>query len=143
MARSEVILSGLSHGTETTVHFCCPCGLLYRTTLEQVSMQHSGVFECQDCAKRGLQFEQLHVQCAHFVVQFVLGILCADAQRLELPFACPCFSLAWARKNTAGAADIGIAGLFIVGIAALVIDHDRFAACLAGMMMFRCSGCLD
>jgi len=47
--------------------------------------------------------------------------------------------LAWAGKNTAHAADIGIAGLFIVGIAALVIDHDRFAACLAGMLMFRCS----
>jgi hypothetical protein len=78
-----------------------------------------------------------------------LGVkLRADAQRLELPFACPCFSLAWARKNTARAADIGIAGLFIaglfiVGIAVLVIDHDRFAACLAGMMMFRCSGRLD
>ena len=53
--------------------------------------------------------------------------------------ACPCFSLARARKKTARAADIGIAGLFIVGIAVLVIDHDRFAACLAGMMMFRCS----
>jgi hypothetical protein len=52
-------------------------------------------------------------------------------------------SLAWARKNTARAADIGIAGLFIVGIAVLVIDHDRFAACLAGMVMFRCSGRLD
>jgi hypothetical protein len=25
----------------------------------------------------------------------------------------------------------------------LVIDHDRFAACLAGMMMFRCRGRLD
>ena len=70
-----------------------------------------------------------------------LGVkLRADAQRLELPFACPCFSLAWARKNTARAADIGIAGSFIVGIAVLVIDHDRFAACLAGMMMFRRSG---
>jgi hypothetical protein len=67
----------------------------------------------------------------------------ADAQRLELPFACACFSLAWARKDTARAADIGIAGLSIVGIAVLVIDHDRFAACLAGMMMFRCSGRLD
>jgi hypothetical protein len=67
----------------------------------------------------------------------------ADAQRLELPFACPCFSLAWARKDTARAADIGIAGLFIVGIAVLVIDHDRFAVCLAGMMMFRCRGSLD
>jgi hypothetical protein len=67
----------------------------------------------------------------------------ADAQRLELPFACACFSLAWARKDTARAADIGIAGLFIVGIAVLVIGHDRFAACLAGMMMFRCSGRLD
>jgi hypothetical protein len=55
----------------------------------------------------------------------------------------PLFLLAWARKNTAHAADIGIAGLFIVGIAALVIDHDRFAACLAGMMMFRCNGRLD
>jgi hypothetical protein len=65
------------------------------------------------------------------------------AQRLELPFACPCFSLAWARKDTARAADIGIAGLLIVGIAVLVIDHDRFAACLARMMMFRCSGRLD
>jgi hypothetical protein len=53
-----------------------------------------------------------------------------------------CFSLAWARKDTARAADIGIAGLFIVGIAALVIDHDRFAACLAGMMIFR-GGRLD
>jgi len=51
--------------------------------------------------------------------------------------------LAWARKKTARAADIGIAGLFIVGIAVLVIDHDRFAACLARMMVFRCSGCLD
>jgi hypothetical protein len=67
----------------------------------------------------------------------------ADAQRLELPFACPCFSLAWARKNTARSADIGIAGLFFVGIAVLVIDRDRFAAYLAGMMMFRCSGRLD
>jgi transposase len=67
----------------------------------------------------------------------------ADAQRLELPFACPCFSLAWARKNAARAAEIGIAGLFIVGITVLVIDHDRFAACLAGMTMFRCSGRLD
>jgi hypothetical protein len=73
-----------------------------------------------------------------------LGVkLHADAQRLELPFACPCFSLAWARNKTAHAVDIGIAGLFIVGIAALVIDPDRFAACLAGMMMFRCSGRLD
>jgi hypothetical protein len=73
-----------------------------------------------------------------------LGVkLRADAQRLELPFACACFSLAWARKETARAADIGIAGLFIVGIAVLVIDHDRFAACLAGMVMFRCSGRLD
>jgi hypothetical protein len=73
-----------------------------------------------------------------------LGVkLRADAQRLELPFACPCFSLAWARKNTARAADIGIAGLFIVEIAPLVIDHDRFSACLAGMVMFRCSGRLD
>jgi hypothetical protein len=62
---------------------------------------------------------------------------------LELPFACPCFSLAWARKNTACAANIGIAGLFIVGIAVLVIDHDRFAACVAEMMMFRCGGRLD
>jgi hypothetical protein len=51
--------------------------------------------------------------------------------------------LAWARKDTARAADIGIAGLFIVGIAVLVIDHDRFAVCLAGMMMFRCRGSLD
>jgi hypothetical protein len=51
--------------------------------------------------------------------------------------------LAWARKNTARAADIGIAGLFIVGIAVLVIDYDRLAACLAGMVMFRCSGRLD
>jgi hypothetical protein len=51
--------------------------------------------------------------------------------------------LAWARKKTARAADIGIAGLFIVEIAVLVIGHDRFAACLAGMMMFRCSGRLD
>ena len=54
-----------------------------------------------------------------------------------------CFSLAWARKNAAHAAAIGIAELFIVGIALLVIDHDQFAACLAGMMMFRCSACLD
>jgi hypothetical protein len=69
--------------------------------------------------------------------------ICLDLQRLELPFAYPCFSLAWARKNTARAAGIGIAGLFIVEIAALVIDRDRFAACLAGMMMFRCSGGLD
>jgi hypothetical protein len=67
----------------------------------------------------------------------------ADAQRLELPFACPGFSLAWARKNTAHAVDIGIAGLFIVGIAVLVIGHDRFAACLAGVMMFRRDGRLD
>jgi hypothetical protein len=73
-----------------------------------------------------------------------LGVkLHANAQRLELPFACPCFSLAWARENTAHAADTGIAGLFIVGIAVLVIDHGRFAACRAGMMMFRCSGRLD
>ena len=71
------------------------------------------------------------------------GPLRADAQRLKLPFACPCFSLAWARKNTARAAGIEIAGLFIVGSAVLVIDHNRFAACLAGMMMFRCSGRLD
>jgi hypothetical protein len=62
---------------------------------------------------------------------------------LELPFACPCFSLAWARKNTARAAGTGIAGLFIVGIAALVIDDDRFAACVAGMMTFRCGGRFD
>ena len=55
----------------------------------------------------------------------------------------PLLSLAWARKNTARAADVGIAGLFIVGIAVPVIDHDRFAACLAGMMMFRCGGRLD
>jgi hypothetical protein len=73
-----------------------------------------------------------------------LGVkLHANAQRLELPFACPCFSLAWARENTAHAADTGIAGLFIVGIAVLVIDHGRFAACREGMMMFRCSGRLD
>jgi hypothetical protein len=52
----------------------------------------------------------------------------SNTQRLELPFACPCFSLAWARKDTARAADIGLARLFIVGIAVLVIDHDRFAA---------------
>jgi len=51
--------------------------------------------------------------------------------------------LAWARKKTAWAADIGIAWSFIVGIALLVIDDDWFAACLAGMMMFRCSGRLD
>jgi hypothetical protein len=51
--------------------------------------------------------------------------------------------LAWARKNTAHAADIGIAGLFIAGIAMLVIDHNPFAACLAGVMTFRCSGRLD
>jgi hypothetical protein len=73
-----------------------------------------------------------------------MGIkLRADAQRLESPFACPCFSLAWARKDTARAADIGIAGLFIVGIVVLVVDHDRFAACLASMMVFRCNGRLD
>jgi hypothetical protein len=71
------------------------------------------------------------------------GKLHADAQPLELPFACLCFSLAWARKNTAHAVDIGIAGVFIIGIAVLVIDHDRFAACPAGMMMFRCRGRLD
>jgi hypothetical protein len=67
----------------------------------------------------------------------------ADAQRLALPFACRCFLLAWARIETARAADIGIAGLFIVGIAVLVNDHDRFAACPAGMMMFRRRGRLD
>ena len=55
----------------------------------------------------------------------------------------PVFSLAWARKKTARAADIGIAGVFSVGIAVLVIDHDRFAACLADMMMSRCIGRLD
>jgi hypothetical protein len=44
--------------------------------------------------------------------------------------------LAWARKKAAYAADIGIAGFFIVGIALLVIDPDRFTAHLAGMMMF-------
>jgi hypothetical protein len=62
---------------------------------------------------------------------------------IEVSIRLPCFSLAWARKNAARAADIGIAGLFNVGIAVLVIDHDRFAACLAGMMMFRCGGRLD
>jgi hypothetical protein len=72
-----------------------------------------------------------------------IGGQTADAQRLELPLARPCFSLAWARKKTACATDIGIAGLFIVGIAVLVVDHDRFAACLADMMMFRCIGHLD
>jgi len=41
----------MSHGTQTTVHFCCPCGLLYKTTQEQVSKPHSGFFECQDCGK--------------------------------------------------------------------------------------------
>lgn len=70
-----------------------------------------------------------------------LGVeLRADAQRLKLPFTCPCFSLAWARKNTARAAGIGIAGLFIVGIAVPFIERDRFAACLAGMMVCGCSG---
>ena len=34
-------------------------------------------------------------------------------------------------------------GVVLVGIAVLVIDHDRFTACLAGMTMFRCSGRLD
>ena len=68
----------------------------------------------------------------------------ADAQRsIGTPFACACFSLAWARKKAAYAADIGIAGSFIVGIALLVSDPDRFTACLAGMMMFGCSGRLD
>jgi hypothetical protein len=62
---------------------------------------------------------------------------------LELPFACSCFSLAWARKKAARAADVGVAGLFSVKIAVLVIDRDRLAACLAGMMMFRCGGRLD
>ena len=62
---------------------------------------------------------------------------------IEIAVRPPCFSLARAGKKTARAADIGIAGLFIVGIAVLVIDHDRFAACLAGMMMFRCNGRLD
>ena len=68
--------------------------------------------------------------------------LLADArQTIGTAVRLRCFSLAWARKNTARAAGIGIAGLCIVGIAALVIDHDRFAACLAAM--FRCCGRLD
>ena len=56
---------------------------------------------------------------------------------------CRCFSLAWARKKAARAADIGVAGLFSVGIAVLAIDRDRFTACIAGMMMSRCGYCLD
>jgi hypothetical protein len=67
----------------------------------------------------------------------------ADAQRLDLQLACACFSLAWARKNAAHAADIGIAALFIVGIAEPVSNQDRFVACLAGMVMFRGGGRLD
>ena len=51
--------------------------------------------------------------------------------------------MAWARIKTARATGIGIAGLHTVGIAVLVIEHDRFAACLAGMMMLRRSGRLE
>jgi hypothetical protein len=48
-----------------------------------------------------------------------------------------------AREKAAHAAGIGIAVLFIVGIAVLVIDHDRFAPCRASMVTFRCGGRLD
>ena len=63
--------------------------------------------------------------------------------RLTNAAAFACFSLAWTRKKAAYAADIGIAGLFTVAIALLVIDPDRFTARLAGMMMFHCGGRLD
>lgn len=62
---------------------------------------------------------------------------------IEIAIRPPCFSLARAGKKTARAADIGIAGLFIVGIAVLVIERGRFAARYACMMMFRCTGRLD
>ena len=62
---------------------------------------------------------------------------------LSVVFACACFSLARAGKNAANGVRVGIAELFIVGIAELFIDRSRFVACLAGIMMFRCSGHLD
>jgi hypothetical protein len=73
----------------------------------------------------------------------LLGELSAHRFARGCPFARPCFSLAWAWKKTAHAVDIGITGLFKVGIAALVIERGRLAARPAGVMMFRCSGRLD
>ena len=77
----------------------------------------------------------------------------ADATRTEtlaaavvtnsVVFACSCFSLARTGKNAANGVGVGIAELFIVGIAELFIDRSRFAACLAGIMMSRCSGHVD
>jgi hypothetical protein len=62
---------------------------------------------------------------------------------LGQPFVRACFSLARAWKKATWAANIGIAGSFIVGIALLVIDPDRFTTCPADMMMFRGGGRLD
>ena len=68
--------------------------------------------------------------CQQFAVQFQIYVMRNGGQTacrcttIGIAIGLPLFSLAWARKKTARAADIGIAGLFIVGIAVLVVDHD-------------------
>ena len=41
----------MSNGTQTTVHFSCPCGMHYTATQEQRPEQSSGSFKCQDCKR--------------------------------------------------------------------------------------------